>query len=159
MLERSRAGEGYDRKLRLLDRVIVSVARGLFFAYACIWLLKPRKAVSIESVVSTFYIDFLRLRRDHVEVVKLGECEVVTRCRNPCPILFLALKRGLDTRYVCQVVSEPVCKYVLKKLNPEIIFERNYGWIRPYSESCEERIYIKQCSQGFTKHDVRNTLS
>ncbi|MEM2208192.1 MAG: hypothetical protein QXG17_05830 [Sulfolobales archaeon] len=159
MVVRSKVRESYSRKPKLLDKVIISIAKCLFFAYALVWLLGARKVISIDDVVNTFYIDFLRLRREYVEVVRVSECEVVTRCRNPCPILFLALKRGLDTRYVCQVVSEPVCKYVLKKLNPEIIFERNYGWIRPYSESCEERIYIKQCSQGFTKHDVRNTLS
>ncbi|MEM1623291.1 MAG: hypothetical protein QW780_00970 [Sulfolobales archaeon] len=145
---RSKVKEGYSRKPRLLDRVIMSMARGLFFAYARLWLMRARRVVSIGDVVNTFYMDFLRLQREHVEVVRVSECEVVTRCRNPCPILSLALKRGLDTRYVCREVSEPVCRYVLRKLNPDLVFERNYGRIRPYSESCEERIALRDCPKG-----------
>jgi hypothetical protein len=33
---------------------------------------------------------------------------------------------------------------VLGKMNPKLAFERNYGWIRPFKESCEERIYLKK---------------
>ncbi|MEM0065857.1 MAG: hypothetical protein QXT76_00515 [Sulfolobales archaeon] len=153
MVVRGKVRESYSRKPKLLDKVIISIAKCLFFAYALVWLLGARKVISIDDVVNTFYIDFLRLRREYVEVVRVSECEVVTRCRNPCPILSLALKRGLDTRYVCREVSEPVCRYVLRKLNPDLVFERNYEWIRPYSESCEERIALKHCPQRLSESE------
>ncbi|MEM4523028.1 MAG: hypothetical protein QW738_07460 [Nitrososphaeria archaeon] len=55
-------------------------------------------------------------------------------------ILKLALSFNMDIMYGCRVVSEQVCKYILGKPNPRLIFERNY--IRPYRNDCIERIYI-----------------
>ncbi|MEM4606671.1 MAG: hypothetical protein QXV93_00655 [Zestosphaera sp.] len=49
----------------------------------------------------------------------------------------------MDTRYTCKLVSEPVYKYVLKRVNPKLVFERNYDYIRPYRDGCMERIYLK----------------
>jgi hypothetical protein len=57
--------------------------------------------------------------------------------------LRLSLMLKIDTKLACKIVSEPICKYVLHRLNPRLAFERNYNYIRPYSESCEERIYLK----------------
>ena len=55
---------------------------------------------------------------------------------------FLGLNEG-DVEVVKLDDFEPVCKYVLHRLNPLLAFERNYNHIRPYSDSCEERIYLK----------------
>jgi hypothetical protein len=97
----------------------------------------------MRDVLNLFYFDFLGLNEGDVEVVRLCDRELVTRCRNPCPILKLSLILKIDTRISCKIVSQPVCEYVLHKLNERLAFERNYNHIRPYSESCEERIYFK----------------
>ncbi|MBS7637182.1 hypothetical protein KEJ37_07660 [Candidatus Bathyarchaeota archaeon] len=108
----------------------------------------PRTVSSMVDVLELFYYGFLRLDRLDVEVVKLDENELVTRSRNSCPILWLALRLNLDTRWVCREVSEPVCKYVLKRMNKALVFKRNYSHIRPYRESCEERIYLRKKADG-----------
>jgi hypothetical protein len=105
--------------------------------------LRRRRVETTFEVLNLFYLDFLRLNRRDVEVLKLDEHELVTRCRNRCPILNLSLRLGVDTKLACKVVSEPVCRYVLRNVNPRLIFERNYNYIRPYAESCEERIYFR----------------
>jgi len=122
---------------------IMIFAKAVFYIYAFLWTLKARRACSMGDVLELFYLDFLRIDRKYVEVVRLDENELVTRCRNPCPILELSLRLNLDTEEVCREVSEPVCKYVLSRLNPNLAFERNYDHIRPLKESCEERIYWK----------------
>ncbi|MEM2136767.1 MAG: hypothetical protein QXI93_02290 [Candidatus Methanomethylicia archaeon] len=124
-----------------MKRIAIFLGKFVFYFYAFIWTLKPRKAYTMHDVLKLLYYDFLFLREEDIEIVKITEDELVTRSRNPCPILKLALKLNLDTKYVCREISEPVCKYVLKKLNPNLIFERNYDHIRPYKNSCEERIY------------------
>ncbi|QOR94498.1 hypothetical protein IMZ38_00660 [Thermosphaera chiliense] len=126
----------------MLARIVLNLARNVFQAYAVLWLLKPRKASSMSDVFKLFYLDFLVLDEKHVEIVKLSDNELVTRCRNPCPILELSQRLRVDTRVSCRIVSEPVCKYVLNKLNPKLVFERNYEHIRPYADSCEERVYF-----------------
>lgn len=125
-----------------LKRIILAFAKSIFYFYGWAWLLRLRKVESMKDVYILFYLKFLRLNERDVEVVRLNENELVTRCRNSCPILKLSLLLKIDTRVTCRIVSEPVCKYVLSKLNPRLVFQRNYNHIRPYSDSCEERIYF-----------------
>jgi hypothetical protein len=127
-----------------LKRFVLAFSEAIFYIYALIWTIKPRKANSMKEVLDLFYLDFLRLNKSDVEVVKIDENELITRCRNPCPILKLSLILNVDTRISCRIVSEPVCKYVLHELNPHLVFQRNYNHIRPYSDSCEERIYFEK---------------
>lgn len=124
-----------------MERLVLLLAKLSFYLYGLLWLMRARRARSLSEVYELFYIDFLRLRREDVEVVRVSDRELVTRSRNPCPVLKLSLLLRLDTRYVCRYVSEPVCRYVLERLSPGLAFERNYERIRPYSDSCEERIY------------------
>lgn len=98
----------------------------------------------MKDLLKVFYYDFLKLDEEDVEVVKIGDAELITISRNPCPILKLTQKLNMDTKYTCKLVSETVCKYVLKRINPDLVFERNYNHIRPYKDGCLERIYIKQ---------------
>jgi hypothetical protein len=123
--------------------VVLAVAKFLFYLYGLLWTLRPRRAGTVKDVLNLFYLGFLGLDGGDVEVVRFDHFELVTRCRNPCLILRLSLMLKIDTRVACRMVSEPVCKYVLHKLNPRLAFERNYNHIRPYSESCEERVYFK----------------
>jgi len=106
-------------------------------------MIKPKIANSMSDALKLFYRDFLRVNRKDIEVVRLTDNELITRCKNPCPVLRLSVLPKVDTKEACRKVSEPVCKYVLRKMNPKLAFERNYGWIRPFKESCEERIYLK----------------
>jgi hypothetical protein len=122
---------------------ILAVVRFLFHFYGWLWTLRSQRVESIKDVLNLFYLGFLGLDKKDVEVVRLNNFELVIRCRNPCPILRLSLMLKVDTRMACKIVSEPVCKYVLNRLNPNLVFERNYNHIRPHSESCEERIYFK----------------
>jgi len=122
---------------------LIYLAKIMFYIYALIWLLKRRRVSNVDEVLDVFYLDFLRIKEGDVEVVRISRYEVVTKCRNPCPILTLAMKLRLDTKYVCREVSEPVCRYVLRRLNPNLVFERDYSNIRPYSDGCVERISIK----------------
>jgi hypothetical protein len=127
-----------------VEKLSLALARIIFYLKGFVWLLKRRRAYSMEDVLKLFYMDFLKIDEKHIEVVKLDENELITRCSNPCPILELAKRLNLDTKHVCKEVSEPVCIFVLNKLNPRLVFERNYEHIRPYVESCEERIYWRQ---------------
>ncbi|MEM0361749.1 MAG: hypothetical protein QXK28_04705 [Sulfolobales archaeon] len=76
--------------------------------------------------------------------MKLTDSELVTVSRNPCPILRLTTLLNMDTRYTCRLISETVCRYVLRKINPKLVFERDYNYIRPYRDGCMERIYLKE---------------
>jgi len=127
-------------------RIVLLVAMALFYLYALLWCLARRGSIRVESaddVLRVFYYDFLRLRKEDVIVVKLTSRELVTVSVNPCPILKLSLLLRVDTRYSCRLVSETVCRRVLKCLNPNLAFTRDYNYIRPYSSGCRERICLR----------------
>ncbi|MEM4576095.1 MAG: hypothetical protein QW701_01385 [Candidatus Nezhaarchaeales archaeon] len=126
-----------------MKNLVLFLAKQIFYPYGLLWTLSAPKASNVNEILELFYFKFLRIRMRDIEVVKLTNTELITRCRNPCPILKFTLLLGLDTRFTCKYVSEPVCNYVLKKLNDRIVFERNYNHIRPYKDSCEERIFVR----------------
>lgn len=127
----------------LVKKAMLLFGLFVFYVYGFLWTLKPRRVGTMGDLLNSFYYGFLRLKKEHVEVVKITNNELVTISRNPCPILKLTLFLGLDTRYTCKLVSEPVCKYVLKRMNPRLAFERNYDYVRPYRDGCMERIYLR----------------
>jgi len=121
---------------------VLVIAKYLFYLYAWLRCLRGQKVKTTVDILRLFYLDFLRLDKRDVEVIKLDEHELVTRCRNRCLILKLSLRLKVDTKLACKVVSEPECRYVLHNLNQRLVFERSYNHIRPYAEGCEERIYL-----------------
>jgi len=143
----------------MLKHVALFIALSVFYLYGTIWLLKRPRANSMEELYRVFYIDFLRLRPEHVEIVKLTDRELVTISRNPCPILRLSLALRMDTRYTCKLVSETVCKYVLKHINKNLVFERDYSHIRPYKDGCLERIYLGPTPTPNNPEQYTNALS
>ena len=125
----------------LKEKAVILLAKIVFYINAFLWLFtKRRKAETMRDVLELFYYDFLRIDKKDLEVVRLTDNLLITRARNPCPILKTAMRLGIDTRVMCREVSEPVCKFVLLRLNPALIFYRNYSHIRPYTDSCEEII-------------------
>jgi len=127
-----------------LKKLLLLLALMVFAAYGFLWTLKPRNIAGMDDLLKQFYYGFLRLKANDVEVVKLTDSELVTVSRNPCPILRLTTLLNMDTRYTCRLISETVCRYVLKKINPKLVFERDYNYIRPYRDGCMERIYLKE---------------
>lgn len=123
----------------------IPLALGLlfFYLYGFLWTLKPRRVETMEEVFELFYIRFLGLKSEHIEVVKLTDAELITLSRNPCPILKLTMLLNMDTRYTCRLISETVCRYVLKRMDPTLVFERDYNHIRPYRDDCLERVSFK----------------
>jgi hypothetical protein len=131
----------------LFTRLILYIGLAVFYTYGLIWCLVKRGSVKTTSdVLRVFYYDFLRLRREQVLIEKLTENELVTVSVNPCPILRLSLLLRVDTNYSCKLISETVCKAVLKRFNPKLVFKRDYNYIRPYSSGCRERIYFENSS-------------
>ncbi|MEM2200945.1 MAG: hypothetical protein QW162_03615 [Ignisphaera sp.] len=112
-----------------LKHIPLFLALSIFYLYGFLWTVKPRRIKDMKDLLKVFYYDFLKLDEEDVEVVKIGDAELITISRNPCPILKLTQKLNMDTKYTCKLVSETVCKYVLKRINPDLVFERNYNHI------------------------------
>jgi len=133
---------GLESRPGILRRAPLYLALGVFYLMGFLWCLGGRRARDMNDVLRDFYYGFLRLREEHVTVERISGYELVTVSRNPCPILRLSLILRVDTGYSCRLVSEPVCRYVLRRMNPQLRFERDYSYIRPYADGCRERITL-----------------
>lgn len=112
------------------------------FIFYCKAFFFFKKARTTKEIYQNFYLEFLKIPKKNCKIVKITRKKLVTRCNNPCPILNFAKIAGKDTKEVCKKISEPVCIYVLKKMNRNAKFFRNYKKIRPYANYCEEIITI-----------------
>ncbi len=121
-------------KLRLLE--------AFFYLMAFILTLfrKITEKKTMKDVFNLFYIQFLKIPAKNCQIIEINDKKLVTRCNNPCFILDMSIKLGIDTRESCKRISGGPSEYFLKRLNKKLIFRRNYDHIRPRFPSCEETI-------------------
>ncbi|MBN2603868.1 MAG: hypothetical protein JXA91_07045 [Candidatus Thermoplasmatota archaeon] len=103
---------------------------------------KTSVIISTRDVYELFYLDFLKVPKEDCKIIEMSEKRLITRCKNYCPVLEISQDLGIDTRKSCKQISEGPCKFFLRKLSKEIVFERNYDGIRPYTKDCEEIITL-----------------
>lgn len=123
-------------KLRLLELS--------FYVRAYVWHLTNRKPekVTIMDVYDFFYISFLNIPPDKIEIVEKTENSIFTKCFHNCPIFNMAGILGKDTRVMCRSISKGPCEYFIRKLGKNITVDNEYYRIRPHFPKCEETITI-----------------
>jgi hypothetical protein len=113
------------------------------------WLDRQPEVVATES-----HEPLLRAYR--LLVRKLGvaeeEAPIVARdarsltfaSRNFCPTLEACRILQVDTRRVCQALTEGATQAFLQRLDPRLTFTREYATLRPFGEACLETIAIRE---------------
>ncbi len=76
--------------------------------------------------------------------VEKSEVRVVFHSINPCPALQACVILGLDTREVCALHTEKATDELIKRINPNLRFTRNYEKVRPHASYCEEVITLEK---------------
>lgn len=76
-------------------------------------------------------------------IIKKTKKRLVLHSYNFCPTIDACNILGLDTRNICKSVFEKSTEILMKRINPNIKFTRNYNKIRPYTKYCEEIIYFE----------------
>jgi hypothetical protein len=85
---------------------------------------------------------YMKIPANEVPAVET-ENKITWRSSNFCPILEACQRLGLDTRVVCKQGAEQSVQDLVSKLNPNLIFSRNYEDLRPYRKYCEESFELK----------------
>jgi hypothetical protein len=98
--------------------------------------------MTIEDVYYFFYVSFLRIPPDRIEIIKKTESSITTGCTNDCPVLNIATIIGEDTRNACVRISKGPCNYFIRKLGTNIHYENDYRQIRPHYPKCIETVYF-----------------
>ena len=98
----------------------------------------------LEKAYHLLLMDYLGIDPREVPVVEKTERRIVWRSRNPCPVIEACRVLGLDTREICKRVYERPAQALVSKINPELLFKRNYEKIRPHASYCEEMIELRR---------------
>lgn len=94
-----------------------------------------------EQAYRIIFFDHMRINPDHSKMVRVSPTKIKIKSYNFCPYLEACKQLKLDTRFVCKEIGEPSIHEILKRINPNLRFSRNYKKIRPYNkEFCEEYI-------------------
>lgn len=87
------------------------------------------------------------------EIVSLSDTKIVMRWWNKCPTLEACLRFRLDTREICKKVYERPVQEFLSRINPGLVFSRNYECIRPYADYCEEIITLENTTANLERNE------
>ena len=85
----------------------------------------------------------LGISEKEAPIVEESQGRVVFHSINPCPALQACVILGLDTREVCAMHTEKATEELIKRINPNLRFTRNYEKVRPYAAYCEEIITLQ----------------
>ena len=76
-------------------------------------------------------------------VIEKTSKRMIFHSMNPCPALDACDILGLDTRVVCKLHTEGATDTLIKQMNPNLRFSRNYARLRPNYDYCEEIIELE----------------
>ncbi|WP_022664331.1 nucleoside deaminase [Desulfospira joergensenii] len=82
------------------------------------------------------------IREDQAPIVERTGKKILFHSKNFCPTLEACRILDLDTRYICRYYNERSTDLLVKQIDKNLRFTRNYKKIRPYSEYCEEMILL-----------------
>ncbi len=115
-----------------------------FYTSAFIWhrIHRKKEQMTVTDVHHLFYIDFLKVPPDKMEIIRQTEKSITTLVSHDCPILKMAATINEDTRKMCLNTSKGPCKYFIRKLGANIRVDNDYYHIRPHYPKCRETISI-----------------
>jgi tRNA(Arg) A34 adenosine deaminase TadA len=77
---------------------------------------------------------------EQIPIIEKTINKIIFHSMNFCPTLEACKILDLDTRHICKLYNEQATDALIKQVDPNLKFTRNYERIRPYSEYCEEII-------------------
>jgi tRNA(adenine34) deaminase len=98
--------------------------------------------INENSLESAYRLLLCRFGIDEFEapVIERDGNKILFHSMNFCPTLEACKILNLDTRFICKRYNENSTDRLIKQIDPQLKFERNYKKIRPYYDFCEEMI-------------------
>lgn len=105
-------------------------------------LVKYKGLSPEEQAHRIVYLEFMKINPVFSKVSRISPNKIKIESYNFCPYLEACQQLGFDTRYICKETAEDSMHKMIKLINPNLKFSRNYENIRPYSNFCEEYIEL-----------------
>ena len=95
-------------------------------------------------VAYQMFLQKLDITEDQAPITRYDENKVIFHSKNFCPTLEACNILGLDTRFVCQHLTEKPTTDLIRKIHPRLRFTRNYQRLRPFADYCQEMIILEE---------------
>lgn len=96
-----------------------------------------------EQAYRIIFFDHMKINPEHSKINRISPTKIKIQSYNFCPYLEACSLLGFDTKYVCKEIGEPAMEKMIKIINTNLRFSRNYQNIRPFNKDfCEEYIEI-----------------
>jgi tRNA(adenine34) deaminase len=82
------------------------------------------------------------ITENEAPIIKRSDKKIVFHSRNFCPTLEACKILEIDTRKICKRINENSTDILIKQIDSQLSFSRNYEKLRPYTDYCEEMISI-----------------
>ncbi|MFX0027312.1 MAG: nucleoside deaminase [Candidatus Hermodarchaeota archaeon] len=111
------------------------------------WFLENRSKINKfkgSDIEKAYKMLIMKLEIDELEapIIEKSNSKLVFHSKNFCSSLEACKILDLDTRIICRQIFERPTEEFIKLLNPKLRFSRNYNFIRPYADYCEEIISL-----------------
>ncbi|MCL4437724.1 hypothetical protein M1513_01650 [Patescibacteria group bacterium] len=100
------------------------------------------KGTDVEKAFQLVLFKYMKLKPEEVPIIEKTAKKIVWRSYDFCPYLKAIQKLKMDTRVVCGCATHSPVQVMIEKINPKLLFSRNYIAIRPYTPYCEEIIEL-----------------
>jgi tRNA(Arg) A34 adenosine deaminase TadA len=109
------------------------------------WFEENRKQFSFlneDPLMSGYKLLLKRFNiiEDQAPIATKSDQQIVFHSKNFCPTLEACKILGLDTRKICKKLNENSTERLLKQIDRNLHFSRNYDKLRPNTSYCEEII-------------------
>lgn len=105
-------------------------------------ILPQLKGTDVEKAYQLLLLK-LGITKNQAPITIKTPGKIVFHSMNPCPTLEACKIIGYDTREVCRAITEKPTEELIKQINPNLQFRRNYNLLRPHAEYCEEMILLE----------------
>jgi tRNA(Arg) A34 adenosine deaminase TadA len=110
------------------------------------WFRKNKRNLNLEGddleKAYQLILKKIGIKPKEAPIWKKTKTQLIFHSKNFCPALVACKILGLDARRICKLVFEKPTQELIKKINPNLKFSRNYKKIRPYTNYCEEIIKL-----------------
>lgn len=90
------------------------------------------------------FLNKLEITEAEASIISRDSRRIVIHSTNFCPTLEACKILGLDTRWVCKILTESPTTELIRQVDPRLRFARNYDKLRPYGEFCEEMFILER---------------
>jgi hypothetical protein len=97
----------------------------------------------VRKAYALLIVEYLGLGPMEAPILFESESKIVWGSYNRCPVLEACIRGHYDTREICKRGWEQSVQALIEKINPDLLFSRNYNTLRPYGDYCEEAIEIR----------------